>query len=219
MRNRSNHLKPAYNSRSNVKLKVGSVNGHYVYDSENVRGEIETFDRDNIRLRLEDGHLVMLPRAALTEQPDGSYRVGFSLTRFQQDGVMVIPVMQEALSVEKREIERPVRVTKTVRSEDVTVDEPLNRTDVDVTRVAVNRYVTEAPKVRTEGDRTIIPLVEEVLVVERRLLLREEIHITQKQAVVHNPQVYTLRREDVMVERDDEKHPFEANVNVEGVSK
>ena len=57
---------------------------------------------------------------------------------------------------------------------------------------------------RHEGDVTIIPLIEEVLVVEKRLLLREEIRVSRRKTTVNNPQVYTLRREDVQVERDDE---------------
>ena len=43
--------------------------------------------------------------------------------------------------------------------------------------------------------------VEEVLVVEKRLMLREEIHIRTQRIETHQPQRITLRSEDVQVER------------------
>ena len=36
----------------------------------------------------------------------------------------------------------------------------------------IDQFVDAAPQVRTEGDVTIIPVVEEVLVVEKRLVLK-----------------------------------------------
>jgi stress response protein YsnF len=51
---------------------------------------------------------------------------------------------------------------------------------VDVVRVPVDRPVETMPAVRTEGDLTIVPVVEEVLFVEKRLVLKEEIHIRRR---------------------------------------
>ncbi len=175
-------------------------------DPEGIHGTIEALDAHEARVRLAEDRLIVVPRTALTEQEDGSYRVPFSLTRFVQDGVMVVPVVQEEVSVSKREIERTLRISKTVSAQDVTVDEPLKREDIEIEHVAINRYVEEALPVRYEGNTTIIPLVEEVLVVEKRLLLREELRVTRRQTTVNTPQVHTLRREDVHVERGDE-HP------------
>lgn len=39
-----------------------------------------------------------------------------------------------------------------------------------------------APEIRTEGDVTIVPVLEEVLVVEKRLVLKEELHIRRRVA-------------------------------------
>jgi stress response protein YsnF len=55
--------------------------------------------------------------------------------------------------------------------------------------------------VRTEGDVTIIPVLEETVVVEKRLLLREEVHVRLKTHEEHQPQRVRLRSEDVVVER------------------
>jgi stress response protein YsnF len=72
---------------------------------------------------------------------------------------------------------------------------------VDVVRVPVDRPVETMPAVRTEGDLTIVPVVEEVLFVEKRLVLKEEIHIRRRltREVVEMP--VKLRRQRAVVER------------------
>jgi stress response protein YsnF len=55
--------------------------------------------------------------------------------------------------------------------------------------------------VRQEGDTLIVPLVEDVLVLEKRLVLREEVRVTKKRRQVRSPQQVILRREEVIVER------------------
>jgi stress response protein YsnF len=44
----------------------------------------------------------------------------------------------------------------------------------------MGRMVETAPEIRTESDVTILPVVEEVLVVEKRLVLKEELHIRRR---------------------------------------
>ena len=55
---------------------------------------------------------------------------------------------------------------------------------------------------REEGDTTIIPVIEEVLVVEKRLFLKEEIRIRRTQTTQLHEETVTLRREEVVIERD-----------------
>jgi stress response protein YsnF len=55
--------------------------------------------------------------------------------------------------------------------------------------------------VREDNGTTIIPVMEEVLVVEKRWMLREEIHIRRRRIETHQPQHITLRSEEVQVER------------------
>jgi stress response protein YsnF len=73
--------------------------------------------------------------------------------------------------------------------------------EVEVERVAINRVIDEAVPIRYEGDTTIIPLLEEILVIEKRLVLREEIHIKKTRREVHNPQEVLLRDEQVEIVR------------------
>jgi stress response protein YsnF len=72
---------------------------------------------------------------------------------------------------------------------------------IDVTRVPVDREIDKAPEIRTEGDVTIVPVVEEVLVVEKRLVLKEELHIRRQQTTETVEVPVTLRKQRAVVER------------------
>lgn len=161
-----------------------------------------------VLVRLEDGTGLLIDRAALESQSDGGFRTSLSFeelaataSRAESDAV-VIPVIEEEVTVEKREVERGrVRISKTVSERDVLVDQPLLHEHVDVVRVPVNQMVDAPPEVRHEGDTMIVPVLEEVVVVEIRLMVREEIRITRRREEVHEPQEVTLRREEVTVDR------------------
>lgn len=90
----------------------------------------------------------------------------------------VLPLVEETLRVEKRVVETGrVRVgLRTDIVEDVLRD-TLRSRRVEIEHVAIGRTVTEIPRIRQENDVIIVPVVEEVLVVEKRLVLREEIHL------------------------------------------
>jgi stress response protein YsnF len=72
---------------------------------------------------------------------------------------------------------------------------------VEVTRVPVGREVAVAPDVRTEGDVLIVPVLEEVLVVEKRLVLKEELHLRRHVSKENVEVPVTLRKERAVVER------------------
>ena len=82
------------------------------------------------------------------------------------------------------------------------MDEPLLREEVAIRHVPINKvWEGPPPAPRYEGETYILPLLEEVLVVEKRLVLKEELHISRAQRTVHAPQNVVLRSEDVSVER------------------
>ena len=113
----------------------------------------------------------------------------------------VIPVLRETINVSKREVETGrVVVHKTVSERDEAVEVLLRRTDVSVERVPVGRTVTEAPASRQDGDVLIIPVMEEVLVVEKRLVLKEELHIRTTASERTSHEVVRLRTESVQIE-------------------
>ncbi|HEY0054387.1 MAG TPA: YsnF/AvaK domain-containing protein [Pedobacter sp.] len=120
-------------------------------------------------------------------------------------GNVTIPVIEEHLIVDKKEIETGrVTITKKVHSEQQVVDIPVVEEEVDVQRIPFNQYIESTPPaVRYEGEKTIIPILKEVLVVEKKLVLVEEVHITRKQNHSKISQHETLRQEEVIVNRVD----------------
>lgn len=120
------------------------------------------------------------------------------------DDVVIVPAVQEEARVAVREVEAGgVRVHKTVNEQPRTVDVVLRRDDVAVEHVPIDKIVplSEAPVARQEGDTLIVPILEEVLVVEKRCRIKEEIHITRSQRTEHHVEHVVLRSEDVTVER------------------
>jgi uncharacterized protein (TIGR02271 family) len=115
---------------------------------------------------------------------------------------LVIPVTEERVRVQTRTVETGrVEIHKTVHEHTDIVDYPLQAEEVEIERVAINRLIEEPVAVRYEGDTTIVPLLEEVLVVEKRLVLREEVHIRKVHKEVHAPQEVQLREERVEIVR------------------
>jgi len=83
------------------------------------------------------------------------------------------------------------------------VQDELVKGTAQVERVALDIPIDHMPDVRTEGDLIIVPVVEEVLVVEKRLILKEEIRIRRLVQVEHIDQEVTLRSQQAVVERED----------------
>jgi uncharacterized protein (TIGR02271 family) len=117
-----------------------------------------------------------------------------------KDELKVIPIIEEELLVEKRVVESGgVTVSKQVHEHEEVIDEPLRQERVVVERHSINRRVETAPSMRREGMTLIIPVVEEVLVVEKHLFLKEEVHIIVEQIGVRQSQIVNLRREEAIV--------------------
>jgi uncharacterized protein (TIGR02271 family) len=115
--------------------------------------------------------------------------------------VETIPVLAEELDVQKRAVTTGgVRVHRRVLEHEETVELPLLKEHVDVKRVVVQQEVDGPLAVRREGDTTIIPIVEEVLVVEKRYRLTEEIHVTRTLHEEMHRERVTLYRQDAEIE-------------------
>lgn len=114
----------------------------------------------------------------------------------------VIPIIEETLQVDERKITTgKVRVRTVVDVIDDLAKASLEEETFEVTRVPIDRQVDEAPTIRTENDVTIIPIMEEILVVEKRLVLKEELHI-RKRITTENVEVpVTRRKQRAIVER------------------
>lgn len=117
---------------------------------------------------------------------------------------LFIPVIAEQLHVDKQVVETGrVRLTKTIHSEEQIIQIPLQNEAFLVERVSLNQYVDQPPAIRQEGEATIYPVLKEVVVVEKRLLLIEEIRVTKNLTETIQQQTVLLRQEVVDVERMD----------------
>jgi uncharacterized protein (TIGR02271 family) len=162
-------------------------------------------ENPQVLVSFSGGRQVVVPAALLVSHPNGTFSLPLSLTELaaqaDNDAEQVIPVMVEELNIHKRVVkEGGVRVSKHIHEEVETVDIPLEAEEVEVKRVTVNRPAEGNVEVRYEGDTVIIPLVEEVLTVQKQLMVREEIHITKKSVITQHSEQVTLRREEVVVE-------------------
>jgi stress response protein YsnF len=119
-----------------------------------------------------------------------------------------VPVIAEELAIGIRTVDtgRGVRIHKTVVEQPVTIDERLARDELEIRHVPVDRIVApdEAPANRYEGDTLVVPILEEVLVVERRVRIKEELHITRIRREERHQEEVVLKAEQVRVERFDE---------------
>jgi uncharacterized protein (TIGR02271 family) len=181
-----------------------------------LRGTIDTAawpmdgSRAEVLVQIEGGTSVLVPLEALVRQGDGSYYLTLDPASRGWRGAggvvsgppLVLPVIEEAIEVHTSPVEKGrVRIRKVVREREEVVDPPLLRDGVVVERVPINRVVEGPVSVRSEEDTLIVPLLEEVLVVEKRLLLKEELRITKRRVETRAPQRVTLRREEAVMER------------------
>lgn len=174
-----------------------------VYDPDGDEARLLAQSEGRVLLRLVSGQRVETPADLVIQDNTGGYRctVGFDAL-LEAGGRLVVPVVEEGVTVSKRAHETGrVRVSKRVETREEVVDEPLLREAAEVECVPVGRYVDAPPPVREDGATTVIPVIEEVLVVEKRLFLKEEIHVTRTRTEARDPQRVTLRTERVEVER------------------
>ena len=119
-----------------------------------------------------------------------------------------VPVVREEVQVDKRVVDtgRGVRIHKTVAEHPCHIDERLTRDELEISHVPVDRIVPldAAPATRYEGDTLVVPILEEVLVVERRVRIKEEVRITRIRREEHHAETVMLKSEQVSVERFDE---------------
>jgi stress response protein YsnF len=119
-----------------------------------------------------------------------------------------VPVYEEQALVDKRVVDtgRGVRIHKIVAEHPCHIDESLTHDEVQVSHVPVDRIVAldQAPATRYEGDTLVVPILEEVLVVERRLRIKEELRITRTRREERHAETVMLKAEQVSVERFDD---------------
>ena len=178
-----------------------------IEDSEGFRAlaSISPTDPSCLEVTLEDGQRIEVPRALVHAQSDGTYRFEQPLRgrlNFEDAAPLVLPISVEEVQVGTRLVERErLRVTTAVSTREECVEVPLVYEGLAVERVPVGRVVDAPSQPRYEGHTLVVPVYEEQLVLQKRLVLKEEVRITRtRQEQTHKQQVQ-LRQEHVRVEK------------------
>ena len=114
----------------------------------------------------------------------------------------VVELAQEQLEIGKREVERGRVVVRTrVEERDEIAEIELRQDEVTVERIPRGMPVETTPIVREEDGVLIVPVVEEQLVLTKRLILKEEVRITRRSRTETVREPMRLRSEQVDIER------------------
>ena len=159
-------------------------------------GQVERVDGGGtVRLR---GTRADAERAA-AEGQDGA--AGAALVAGAAGQQLRVPVLAERLRAAVRPVDLgELRVTKRVETAEETVRQAVERDEVDVERVPVNRPLEAPVAQRTEGEWLVLPVMEEVLVVRTQLMLKEEVRIRTRRVTEEQEVRAPVRRERVELE-------------------
>jgi uncharacterized protein (TIGR02271 family) len=110
-----------------------------------------------------------------------------------------IPVIEEQISIEKAVVTTgSLHVKKSVEEVIEPLSTLLTSESYDIQRVPKNEILEQAPKAMyEEGDHIVIPVLEERLVVEKRLVLVEEIHLVRRETRREYKDEVALKKERV----------------------
>ena len=123
-------------------------------------------------------------------------------------GNLTLPLLAEEISVTRRQVDGDtVRVTTVTREQQRPVVETLTHERVEIERLPIGRVVEAVPPVREEGDTTIVSVVEEVIVVERRLILKEEVRIRRVRVSETHRETVTVREQSAVITRTEAASP------------
>ena len=121
-----------------------------------------------------------------------------------REGEYRIPLAEERLIVRKEEVETGrVRVRTLVDEQETIVREMLTHAEVEVERVPMDRQVDAVPPVREEDGVTVIPVVREVLIVTKQLILTEEVRLKRVTRTEDHAETVTLRTQRAEIEREE----------------
>ena len=121
------------------------------------------------------------------------------------DDDRTIPLYEERIEVRKSAVvSDQVRVRTSVDERSVLVEDDLERGGLQIERIAVDRPVATAPEPRQEGDTLVVSVVEERLVVEKRLFVIEEVRITRTSTTEHVAIPETVRTMRATIDRTDQ---------------
>ena len=125
-----------------------------------------------------------------------------TMSNFSGISEHVVPLHAEEAEVSRVRVEgQTTRVDTVTHERNHDIDELVFRETVEVEHVPVGREVDVAPEIRRDGDLTIIPVMEEIIVVTRKLVLKEEIHLRRLRSTARHQETITLRAQQAIITR------------------
>ena len=135
------------------------------------------------------------------EQDQTRDRMAEETNSEHQDEVVVRLHAEEVSVAKKRVVTGQVKVEAITRENEQLVEELLEQDHVEIGRTAISKQVDKAPEVREEGDTLIIPILEEIVVVERRLVLKEEVRIRRVREKQPYRERVVVRKQEAVITR------------------
>jgi stress response protein YsnF len=118
-------------------------------------------------------------------------------------GTIVIPLhVERAFAEKQRRVTGRIAVSRISRQHVQLVEQTLASESVRIERVPRGERIDHIPPVREEGDTIIIPVVEEVLAIERRLILKEEVRVRRVRTLKQHRERVQLRKQELVISRD-----------------
>lgn len=116
---------------------------------------------------------------------------------------VTIPVLEEEIKITKKIIETGhVNISKKINENTESFEIPLAEEEIVVKRIPKNELIdTLPPASRYEGEVMIIPVLKEVAVIEKRIMLVEEIHVSKLKTEKTETHEVVVRKEEVNVTR------------------
>ena len=207
-----------YSKSANSENSKSTLIGGRVIDVDGRSAQIVAVEgtepNATITVQPERGPEIAMPLNLLNMHGNNEYHLPYSFATWPRNTPdqqqFVFPVVEEQLQIDKRIVEsgKGIRVRKKVSEHEQIVDQPLLQDELIVEHVPVGQMVDAAalPEMRYEGETLVLPVFEEVLVVEKRTRLTEEVRITRRKREVHAPQAVVLKSEQVSVEHFDERN-------------
>ncbi len=131
-----------------------------------------------------------------------------SLSKLSESDTVTMPLHVEEIAVSRRQVAGDtVRVSTVTRQREHLIDEAVTHEQVEIERVPIGRRVDAAPPIREEGDTTIMSVVEEIVVVERRLILKEEVRIRRVRVSERHRESVMVREQDAVITRAEATTP------------
>ncbi len=160
------------------------------------------------QLPVEEGNLTADAAAATSAATVSSLteRTGDALTTdaaalLERDGELRIPLAAERLNIGKQVVELgELRIHKRVEQVEEVQQVPLTHDELVVERVVMNQPLSAPLSPHIEGDQLIIPIMKEVLVVQRQLVLVEEVRVSKRYVTEQHEVREPVRRERVEFE-------------------